>query len=196
MIINDFSDIGQITNTSVNGGRLQDKNTNMSYRTPYQFKFEGILVNLAISSTYDAAAVPTKRVAIPATSGSQAKGYAFVNTYKQHPLPGATDELFPLTANCGETDGQGIAYAGSIANWTSLSFAPLNASELIGVPVKAGVVFNAGDEIAAFDGGFATKAISGYYIIGYAEYPVDNSAGANGAKFVAMKPEFVQVKKA
>jgi hypothetical protein len=169
MIINDFSDIGQITNTGVNGGRLQDKNTNMGYKTPYQFPYEGMLVSLKLSSTYDAAAVPTVRVATPATTGVLVSGWAFNNTFKQHPLPGAPDTLFPLNANLSATDSNSIPYSGSIANWTGLTVAPLMPGELIGIPIAPGCTFVVGDEVSAFNGGYATVAVSGSYVIGMVE---------------------------
>ena len=82
-------------------GEQQEANqiTNMTYATPYQIAYKGLLLETdKLSSAYDADATPTQAVAVPADNGAYVDGWAYINTYKMHPLPGAANVLYPLTA--------------------------------------------------------------------------------------------------
>lgn len=166
-------------------GEQQEANqiTNMTYATPYQIAYKGLLLETdKLSSAYDDDATPTQAVAVPADNGAYVDGWAYINTYKMHPLPGAANVLYPLTANVGE-----YGYAEDYANWTDVTVAPLIPGQLIGVPVYAGANLAIGEEVAAATGGFAKVAVSTNNVFGKVEWPADNSAGLSGAKVVSVR---------
>ena len=166
-------------------GEQQEANqiTNMTYATPYQIAYKGLLLETdKLSSAYDADATPTQAVAVPADNGAYVDGWAYINTYKMHPLPGAPNVLYPLTANVGSS-----GYAEDYANWVDVTVAPLIPGQLIGMPVYAGESLDIGDEVCAATGGYIREAAATDWVIGKVEWPVNNSAGASGAKVASVR---------
>jgi len=166
-------------------GEQQEANqiTNMTYATPYQIAFKGLLLETDKASTaYDSDATPTQAVAVPAANGEYVDGWAYIDTYKMHPLPGAPNVLYPLAADIG-----GSGYAEDSAKWTEVTVAPLVPGQLIGVPVYAGANLAVGDEVAAATGGFAKVATSGNWVFGKVEWAANNTGGASGAKVVSVR---------
>lgn len=166
-------------------GEQQEANriTNMTYATPYQIAYEGLLVETdKLSSAYDADATPTQCVAVPADLGEYVDGWTYISTYAPHPLPGASNILYPLTANIGSS-----GYAEDYANWTDVTVAPLIPGQLIGVPVLANTNMTMGAEVASATGGFAKVAASGQWVIGKVEWNANNTGGASGAKTVSVR---------
>lgn len=182
MIITKYPGTGYVINPNPEAGREQNRITNSAYETPYQFTTPGRLVVLDLSSTYDADATPTVVVAVPASSGVYVDGWTFVSTYKTHPLPGATNELFPYTADCTATDANNIAYAEDYTKWTAVTVSPLIPGDIVGIPVAASTNLVVGTEVAASIGGYAKAAVSTNWVIGKVEVAANNSSGAAGAK--------------
>ena len=188
MIPPDFEGIGYVLPTNVDAGREQQKITNSSYKTPYQFSQRGLFVKTANSSTYDATATPTISVCVPiGTAGEYVEGWNYITTYKQNPLPGASNILYPLTENCGATDSNNIAYASSKVDWVAITVVPLLPGDIIGCPVAAGVNLVGNSEVSATVGGYARIAASNHYVVGKVEIPANNTSGANGAKVASVK---------
>lgn len=166
-------------------GEQQEANriTNMTYATPYQIPYKGLLLETdKLSSAYDANATPTQAVAVPAANGEYVDGWAYINSYQPHPLPGGADVLYPKTENIG-----GSGYAEDYNNWFNLTVAPLIPGQLIGIPVYAGENMAIGNEVAAATGGYCKVAASGQWVIGKVEWNADNSAGASGAKVASVR---------
>ena len=188
MIVPNYEGIGFVLPTNAENGREQVKITNSAYLTPYQFPYKGMFVKTALSSAYDATATPTIAVAVPiGTAGEYVEGWNFITTYKMNPLPGAANELFPLTENCSATDGNSIAYAPSLADWTEVTVVPLIPGDIIGVPVASGANLIGGAEVSATVGGYARVAASNHYVVGKVELPANNLTGANGAKTATVR---------
>lgn len=159
-------------------GEQQEVNriTNMTYATPYQIPFKGMLLETdKLSSAYDADATPTQCVAVPAANGEYVDGWAYINSYQPHPLPGAPDVLYPLTADIG-----GSGYAEDYADWFDLTVAPLIPGQLIGIPVYAEEALAMGAEVAAATGGYCKTAASSQWVVGKVEWPADNTGGSSG----------------
>jgi len=166
-------------------GEQQEANkiTNMTYATPYQIAYEGLLLETdKLSSAYDADATPTQCVATPAADGEYIDGWAYISTYAPHPLPGGSNVLYPLTANVGDS-----GYAEDYANWANVTVAPLIPGQLIGIPVYAAENMAYANEVAAATGGYCKVAASGEWVIGKVEWAADNSAGASGAKTASVR---------
>lgn len=166
-------------------GEQQEANqiTNMTYATPYQIAYEGLLVETdKLSSAYDADATPTQCVAVPAADGEYVDGWTYITTYTPHPLPGGANVLYPLTANIGDS-----GYAEDYANWAEVTVVPLIPGQLIGMPVYAGETLTYGAEIASATGGFAKLAGSGEWVVAKVEWAADNSAGLSGAVTVSAR---------
>jgi hypothetical protein len=166
-------------------GEQQEANriTNMTYATPYQIAYEGLLVETdKLSSAYDADATPTQCVAVPAAAGEYVDGWTYISTYSPHPLPGGANVLYPLTANIGNS-----GYAEDYANWADVTVAPLIPGQLIGVPVYAGQNMTQAAEVAAATGGLAKVAESGQWVVGKVEWNANNTAGTSGAKTVSVR---------
>lgn len=167
------------------GGEQQEANqiTNMTYATPYQIPFAGMLLETdKLSSAYDADATPTQAVAVPAADGAYIDGWAYISTYKMHPFPKVPNILYPLTANVGDS-----GYAEDYANWADVTVAPLIPGQLIGMPMYAGVSLDIGDEVCAATGGYIREAASTDWVVGKVEWPANNSAGASGAKVASVR---------
>jgi hypothetical protein len=163
--------------TRKNGEQQALPRNNMTYATPYQIAYEGLLVKTdALSTAYDATATPTQCVAIPSTYGGYVDGWAYISTKKPHPLPGGANITYPLTANLG-----GNSYATSAANWTEITVAPLIPGDLVGMPMAAATTVTWGSEICSASCGYIQIATSGHWVIGKAEWPADNTSGASGA---------------
>ena len=166
-------------------GEQQEANriTNMTYATPYQIPYRGILLETdKLSSAYDADATPTQCVATPAATGEYCDGWAYISSYMPHPLPGGADVLYPLTADIG-----GSGYAEDYADWFDLTVAPFVPGQLIGIPVYTGQTLTYGNEIAAATGGYAKVAVSGDWVVAKVEWPADNSTGTSGAETVSAR---------
>lgn len=166
-------------------GEQQEANqiTNMTYASPYQIAYEGLLVETdKLSTAYDATSTPTQCVAVPAANGEYVDGWSYISTYAPHPLPGAANVLYPLTADLGES-----GYATSAVKWPNVTIAPLIPGQLIGIPVYAATDMAYGAEVAAATGGFAKTAESGQWVVGKVEWAADNSAGLSGAQTVSVR---------
>lgn len=156
---------------------------NMTYATPYQIAYRGLLLETdKLSSAYDASATPTQCVAIPAAYGEYVDGWAYISTYKPHPLPGGADILYPLTANIG-----GSGYAESATNWTEVTVAPLIPGDLVGIPAYYDQNLAYGNEVAAATGGCGKVAVSGEWVIGKVEWPANNTGGATAAVVASVR---------
>ena len=166
-------------------GEQQEANqiTNMTYATPYQIAYPGLLIETdKLSSSYDADATPTQCVAVPAANGEYVDGWSYISTLSPHPLPGGANILYPLTADIGVG-----GYATDVATWANVTIAPLIPGQLIGVPVYAATNMTQAAEVAAATGGFAKVAASGQWVIGKVEWNADNTAGTSGAKVVSVR---------
>ena len=163
-------------------GELQEisRITNMTYKTPYQIKYRGLLLETDKKSTaYDADATPTQCVAVPAAAGQYVDGFAYITSYLPHPLPGGADVLYPVTADIGDS-----GYAEDYNDWFPLTVAPLIPGYLISIPVSAGATIDQCAEITSDASGFATNAASSNWVVAKAEWPANNSTGAAGAEAV------------
>lgn len=152
--------------------------TGMTYDTPYQIPKKGMLVKTTtLSTAYDATATPTQCVASPCTNGGRPNGWAYIDTRKPHPLNFTNTGLitYPLTADIG-----GSGYAESKANWVELTVLPLIPGQLVGFPVYASTSIAQGAEIASATGGYVRTAVSTDVVIGFAEWPANNSTGSSG----------------
>lgn len=170
---------------SLKGGEQQEANkiTNMTYATPYQIPFRGMLLETDKKSTsYDATSTPTQCVTVPAAAGEYVDGWAYITSYQIHPLPGASNVLYPLTADIGDS-----GYAEDSTKWFDLTVTPLIPGQLIGIPVAAGASIDYGAEICAAAGGFATNAVSTNWVVAKAEWPANNTSGAAGAIYVSAR---------
>lgn len=179
MVMLENSTIGVTITKNVQGGRIGGGN--FAYPSPYQIKYAGLLLDLKPATDYDSGGV-SQLVGVPAAAGARVKGWAFKTTARNDLLPGASLQFYPLDANLG-----GSGYAEDEKNFGRVTVVPLIPDQLIGVPVAqfASIALNA--EIASAGSGFASTATSGQVVIGNAEYPVDNSTGAAGAKYVFVR---------
>ena len=188
MSINSNS-IGYETIETIGGGRLSPIVYEDGYKTPYPIKFKGLLVKTALSSSYDATATPTYAVAIPCGAGERPVGYAFVSTrrtdqYGSMSLFDGLDNYLPLP---DDRTGGSSAYTQDEDKFAEVTVYPFVPGCTVGVPVLASTNIIVGAEIACAAGGFATTATSGNIVIGTAESPANNAAGASGAMFVRVK---------
>lgn len=170
-------------------GEQQEANaiTNMTYKTPYQIPFKGLLLETdTLSTTYDATSTPTQCVATPAGNGAYVDGWAYITSYAPRPLNYTTDAsantLYPLTVDIGES-----GYAEDQNNWVNLTVTPLIPGQLVGVPVYANVNLTQGLEVAAATGGFARPAASGDWVCAKVEWAANNTGGASGAKVASVR---------
>jgi hypothetical protein len=166
-------------------GEQQEANhiTNMTYSTPYQIPFKGMVVETDKTSvSYDATSTPTMCVAVPAADGEFVDGWTYISSYTPHPLPGGSDVLYPLTANL---NGSTPPYAASSTNWVDITVVPMIPGQLVGFPVYAGQTFTQGLEIAAATGGYVRPAASGDWVFAKVEWSANNATGLSGAKVVS-----------
>lgn len=186
MILPKYPGTGYISRIIPKGG-LEQEASNNAYESPYQFKFNGQLVNVGKSTTFDADATPTMVVAVPARTGLYVDGWVPVTTLAPDPRPGVGGQFKPYTDKLTATDSQSIAYAPDYMDWTEVTVAPMEVGTLIGVPVAANTSIVVGDEVAASDGGFLKKATSGNIVIGKCEVAGNNTGGVAGAKTATVK---------
>jgi len=166
-------------------GEQQEANqiTNMTYATPYQIKYEGLLVETdKLSSAYDADATPTQCVAVPAANGEYVDGWAYITTYAPHPLPGAANIIYPTDAQVADA-----GYSTEYTEWPSVTITPLIPGQLVGMPIYADTTMAYAAEVAAATGGFIKTAASGQWVIGKVEWAADNTGGASGAKTASVR---------
>jgi hypothetical protein len=181
--------LGYSTSETVNGGKLSPEIYFDGYKTPYPIKFAGLLLKTALSSAYDATATPTYPVAVPCGLGGRPVGFAYRTTrrtdqYGSQELFDDLDNYLPVVA---DRTGGSSEYAVSSAKFANASVRPLIPGQTIGVPVRAATNIIVGDEITSDASGFATVAVSGNVVVGLAESPANNAAGAAGAMFVRVK---------
>lgn len=182
--------VGYDPTTTVAGGELSPAIFPDTYATPYPIKFAGLLLKSALSTAYDAAATPTYPVAIPAGLGGLPDiGAAFTTTARtdltgSRELFAGVDYYKPVVS---VRTGGSSEYAQLEANFAEVTGMPLVTGRVIGVPVRAATNIIVGDEITSDASGFATIAVSTNWVVGRAETPANNAAGAAGAMYVWVK---------
>lgn len=118
-----------------------------------------------------------------AANGEYVDGWAYINSYQPHPLPGGADVLYPKTENIGES-----GYAEDYNNWFNLTVAPLIPGQLIGIPVYTGGENMAiGNEVAAATGGYCKVAASGNGLLVRSGGMQTTVLEASGAKVASVR---------
>jgi hypothetical protein len=174
--------IGQIGITStytVNPGLIG--RGSFPYKTPYQLKYAGMPLEFASSKAYDASA-DDYLVAIPCGDGHAPKGWAWMTTARTDQLPGAAVAFRPLDADLNVS-----GYATDEEKFAKITVYPMNAGDLVGMPVAASTSIAINAELSSGTLGFINTATSGDTVFGIAELAADNSTGLAGAICVKVR---------